>query len=134
MNKQILEIIEPYMDKTLTFWCRVDVEWYCKIVMNDSEQKNVYECIYEETNEFWFYEIKDIKKILWHYDITAVLKYIGKKVYYINLDCLQEYIEIYKTKDDLIAQEVFWFIPNKPLHLYTEQEEKNLLELLLKLK
>ena len=55
-------------------------------------------------------------------EIEAILKYrnILKKDIYTN-------IEIYKWKE-------IYNIQNKPLNLYTPQEEKDLLELLLKLK
>jgi len=68
-------------------------------------------------------------------DITAVLKYIQDKwCDYQNW--------IYKTtiricsidNRDWEIMVDYWEIPNKPLHLYNETEEKDLLDLLLKLK
>ena len=148
IRKQIIEILEPYMDKTLSEGCLLEVytdDWYT----NDTIIKNCYsesdedENIYIPTYEWYAilskYKSKwheqdagVIKRILWHYDITAVSKYIWKRVYQIELDINQEYFEVSITSDDLVEQN-FYFIPNKPLHLYTEQEEVNLLELLKKL-
>lgn len=69
-------------------------------------------------------------RYIWHYDITAVLKYFEKITWYPPLICW-DYIEIWA---DMIETECIWKIPYKSLHLYTEQEEIQLLELLLKLK
>ena len=63
-------------------------------------------------------------KIIWHYDITAVLKYIDNKVWlwsYINWISYMEHL----------ARNIKIF--EKPIHLYTEEEDKALLELLQKL-
>ena len=67
-------------------------------------------------------------------DITAVLKYIASKWYYPYIDKL-----LWENTGTaiIIADEYDNFeytIPSKPLHLYTEQEEKELLEILNNLK
>ena len=88
--------------------------------------------------KWWEYvdieKLKNAKdyKIIWHYDITAVLKYIDSKWY--NIHNEQNNWVIYVYKSDWFDNPYLWIIQFKPLHLYTEQEEKELLELLLKLK
>ena len=53
------------------------------------------------------------------------MKYIEYHCTDLDVDCIVKNYEIEFKEFE---------IPNKPLHLYTEQEEKDLLELLLKLK
>jgi len=80
--------------------------------------------------------MEEIKKLVSPYfvdwqtevEITAVLKYMLFEYSFSSMDL---------TLNWFIVFTINWkdvFIPNKPLHLYTEQEEKDLLELLLKLK
>jgi hypothetical protein len=73
------------------------------------------------------------------YDITVVLKYIKEYNKYVDLTLnIQSdiiHINIYwktRTFTDKLTDfhEYIWEIPNKPLHLYTEQEEILLLNLL----
>lgn len=122
-RKKINELIEPYMDKSLDFWCLI--LWLSPnifdIIMWQSET--------DYKTELWFLDVKLNKwdyKIIWHYDITAVLKYI--------------YNHWYEEWETFIWKNNFHFIdlwnvriPNKPLHLYTEEQEKSLLQILLKL-
>lgn len=117
---KIIELIEPYMDKSLSEWC---IYLYNNILYNTR---------FQETLEHNFLlEIKKWRiKILWHYDITAVLKYINKNVsIWVELDRFWVAFIISNKLNGWID-----FVLNKPLHLYTDQEEKELLELLLKLK
>jgi len=72
------------------------------------------------------------------YDITAVIKYVKDKWWFISANykpCLAEldiiYIEIWKW---IWEYQIKWYFPPKPLYLYTEQEEKKLLQILLSLK
>lgn len=156
-DKDIIKIIEPYMNKSLSegvlfeknvnykkdwsiwkdifsvlsiiseenevAWVYFAVDWY------KDEQPEVYYIWVEEFYDNWF-------KILWHYDITAVLKYIEKKTIpnHIMVNIYSQSIVIEKFKN---CEEKYWEelikLPNKPLHLYTEQEEKDLLELLQEL-
>ena len=74
--------------------------------------------------------------ILGHYDITFVFDYINSinlwwvwPYYFDSISFSKKYYILTPTWDNNYAN-----IPRKPLHLYTEQEEKDLLELLLKLK
>ena len=67
-----------------------------------------------------------IVKIFWHYDITAVLKCIREHI----LNCCHSYDDnfiYFKNNNDVFE------IPNKPLTLYSEQEDIKLLEILKKL-
>ena len=91
---------------------------------------NEYNSIEESIKEWLWWA-----KILGHYDITAVLKYIEERVDWIDF--------ISENKDVATIYYIDWFwerfldevinIPNKPLHLYTQQEDKELLKLLKKL-
>jgi hypothetical protein len=71
-------------------------------------------------------------KIIWHYDITAVLKYIQSIKWRTLKIRFLGYFEIYDIYPD--GERLMWYINNIPLRLYTKQKEKELLELLLKLK
>ena len=116
-RKDIIELIEPYMDKT-------------KEVQIKTNQIFI--------SEEWFYErtwdkilcINFIDTYLGFYDITSIEKYIISKWYEIQIDNDSEWDEKYIL--------YFWKyvgnFNNKPLHLYTEEEDKQLLDLLIKLK
>lgn len=129
MNKtrqHIIKIIESYMDKNRAEGC---------LYQDIDNAYNVIYCIgfagvtYEEmTRKIKMWEAK----ILWHYDITAVLEYIVRAAKYLiklHINNRKKLIEIVY----LWWWALLWEIPNKPLHLYTKQEEKELLELLQKL-
>jgi len=117
-RKAIIELIEPYMIKDWVKWClyivKTELTWM--------------ETMYE--NDWSFALRKD--KIVWHYDITSVLKYIWNH----NWNFQQTYKDdfIWMTWRNLEMSISDIAIPNKPLHLYTEQEDKKLLQLLIKLK
>lgn len=132
-RKQIIELIEPYMDKTKSFWCII--KW---------ESTWEYWIIERMAFDTWmdFYAIWNKHElclshciIIWHYDITAVLKYIkrSKKVIYMYDDWDDYFFFEIKEKNADWDNKVIK-APFKPLHLYSEQEEKDLLKLLLKLK
>ena len=135
-RKQIIELIEPYMDKTEqhNFLFR-DKEWNIREM--NQYMFIAWDGVYIE--RAWYNEPRlfcNIKEIIWHYDITAVLKYIDNicwdkwGFHFENAGC----ITIWKNKIEWTYDaEVMEKIPLKPLHLYTEQEDKNLLELLKKL-
>lgn len=140
-RKQIIELIEPYMLKDLFEGCLIKIadtaNVYGKIYLNWRYAKMVWQEQYYKCYVVEWYsrdnllstELKDKFKILWHYDITAVLKYVvhNTEFYNVELDWLWFYIE----RPDWISTQSF---PNKPLHLYTEIQEKDLLDVLLKLK
>jgi hypothetical protein len=136
-RKAIIELIEPYMDKTLSEWCYIEPLYF----IEKQELARVLDVIIEY-DRYWdeYKYIKIDRKIQWedrivyedkniigHYDITAVLKFIKSCWYtslswYIDMDIIQ-FLYIFLTE-----------IPNKPLHLYTEKEDEELLDLLIKLK
>lgn len=127
LDKSIIELIWDYMDKTLSEWCLYIRNWKIYKMYNTD--------IKWESISVWIYLIpmqnfSDNHKILWHYDITAVLNYISKKIPVISIG--NERIHSHLYKDWFWCSDVN--IPNKPLNLYTEEEKKNLLDLLKKLK
>jgi len=132
-RKQIIELISEYMDKTLSEGCLIlnDV-WVEEMVLFDSWMHPIKWYWYIKTtgSELKYDEEKsEYTKILWHYDITAVLKYIWTKDINISTETDNNcfYIEM------LVWQLEKPYFSIKPLHLYTEQEEQDLLELLIKL-
>ena len=132
-RKEIIELIEPYTDKTLSLGCYVTIPWYKReewicIIADYSSDEWLYAFIWWKSMEL--YPINDIKpdKILWHYDITAVLKYIRDKCRKLDTDIKFDQNNI---RLDFLEYNVLF--PNKPLHLYSEQEEEDWLELLKKI-
>ena len=152
-RKAIIELIEPYMNKTLSEGCYIKWQlgiyaWWSetkldkiKIIksigsfykneichINSEQVKDIQEeCELQDDDNFSaFYYIKEI---IWHYDITAVLKYINKTNRDYKWAVCSDRIIYYNSKTDDIFD-----VKTKPLHLYTEQEEKELLDLLTKLK
>ena len=125
-RKKIIEIIEPFMDKTLNEWCIIlnANSWqYLTYWGNDWTFERMYCFAWGWT---WLLVISiDRIWIIWHYDITAVLKYVVQSGRSYDFDF--HYIKIWQNDSWILT-------PNKPLHLYTEQEDKNLLELLQKIK
>jgi len=133
-RKEIIELIEFYMDKTFCQWLYYIYKWDLKIIWETwlyrwpneeiDWQIVTYHWLWMKTEEDM---IEWWEKILWHYDITAVLKYIWNR-WKLKLSSMT--FDVCDLQDNLL-----WEIKiNKPLHLYTEQEDKQLLELLLKLK
>lgn len=127
-RKQIIELISDYMDKTLSEWCLLT---WGKVINNNLD-------VLTDWDILWWPEIED-EEVVWHYDITAVLKYINEKNKYteywyddIMIDNLYVYIVNISYWEEARPHKK-WYIPNKPLHLYSEQEEKDLLDLLKKL-
>ncbi len=142
-KKEIIGLIEPFMDKSLSEGCYME-RWgiYLRYLyrMRDKDFHRFMVCSPNWDTKLARFQRGKLSieavfwawieaKILWHYDITAVLIYIRKKLWFKKYKTyIQNKYFIYEVwQDDL-------FIPNKPLHLYTEQEEKELLELLKKLK
>ena len=131
-RKQIIELIEPYLDKSLSEGCYVKTkEYWALFQIIDSVDNYMFlddnlKVIDIDYRWEWQTTIKDYK-ILWHYDISAVLKYIEDTEEYDNNP------KTYICKTVIHLYEMWVEIPNKPLHLYTEDEEKNLLQLLKKL-
>lgn len=114
-RKQIIELIEPYMDKTFSEWC-------LRYIYNEYDN---FDIIYLNIEDVEIAKIQEDNLIIWHYDITAVLKYIKIKYDVRLTDNWNEFYLYIWTEPE--------YFQNKPLHLYTEEEEKDLLELLKKL-
>lgn len=135
-RKQIIQLINPFMDKTLSFWCMVEY-WNDIIYITEYNidrklwslqnwdllvEQNKY--IQTENWDIFIYKYK----IIGHYDITAVLKYIIEKLpIWVNFRFFNSWtIRLWDNSE-------YWEIKFKPLHLYTEQEDENLYELLKQL-
>ena len=131
-RRAIIELIEPYMNKTLSKWCLYQFQ---------------NETIEEITNSYSIFDLSAIiegreawdTEIIWHYDITAVLKFFHTKIpRNYPWECwilLQRQWFVDDVKFSIpFRKNSKKYIPNKPLYLYTEEEDKQLLELLLKLK
>lgn len=139
-RKSIIELISPYMDKTLSNGIICNTQAYSRnngnniskneYILTDYlfEQTGIYNYVntLEETKHFSW--VRYITKIIWHYDITALEKYIMSLWFVIITYSNHKEISNYWFND------WFWTFPNKPLHLYAEKEEESLLDLLLKLK
>ena len=138
-RKQIMKLIEPHMDKTLSEGClMVDIDSSSLPVVRIMKLLGTWngksDILCNDDNRYhssWFK--KNTEYIIWHYDITAVLKYIE------NIDsvvlwswewnfcvCQDDWGDFDNGKDR-------YLFPKKPLYLYTEEEDKLLLELLQKL-
>jgi len=130
-RKQIIDIIWDYMLKDLKFWCFIKSWWKIyKFLYEKETNKNHIAKIYLDTETNLEYEKAFIDKIIWNYDITSVLKYIKNKVWFKKRKIYDDVImfeEVVNKKINIIK------IPNKPLHLYIKEEEKDLLKILIKL-
>lgn len=142
-RKKLITILSDYMDKTLSEWCIILLDkpnidfWIC-ININNKEIK--YKSIlikwwlselYNSKEWEWYIHKDNILKSIWHYDITAVLKYIYNLGYDISIDTwtTDKEILVFIKKDDYHI----WQLLFKPLHLYTEQEDEDLYKLLKQL-
>lgn len=119
-----------------------EILWDIFILSNDS---NIYDIFnktysYEEDFEKIYLDIEKKSntefipiayKILWHYDITAVWKYLSINS---NIEIiLQDKICLIERWLDLEIENTYLKLLYKPLHLFTEEEDKILLELLKEL-
>jgi len=154
MNKtreQIANIIEPCMNKTLSEGCLFITEWYIwKHKDPDSDLffiwdiydtksiDNTGDIAYKHRNQIIGYpDISDeelfinykVDKIIGHYDTTAVFDYMN---WVSNKDWVWPiyFDNIVWTKDYWVCQKTNgWYIkiPKKPLHLYSDEQDKQLL-------
>ena len=106
-----------FMDKKIANWIYIqDWDWIRQLL---------------DINEFRETYINK-SKILWHLWISSILKYVRQfKDYDFTLSDSWDSILIERVR---WCMEWIWALPNKELHLYTEQELKDLLDLLHKLK
>lgn len=127
-RKEIIDIIKDYMEKDLVEWCLViNKEWIIWKITSNRKENLYFALIDIETNKD-FVEFKDEVKILGHYDITAILKYIW----------LQDSVDRIILSSSITCYEIiYWWevfiLENKSPNLYTEEQEKDLFELLKKL-
>jgi len=149
-QKDIIWLIEPYMNKQFCKWCLfIDttsaIEWDILEVISDINEIDFNEKIIwldfytlsssksiSTPASFYLAWYKDQTKILWHYTMDAVEKYISLNWYYIEIWWYfnsEVVILISKEKD----WEVLFELPHKPLHLYTAEENKKLLIILQKI-
>ncbi len=133
MNKTKLEIInllEPYLEKDLHYWCILKYKTFYYIIDNLCViKKEKWELIFNDVELWKIGNIKDCE-ILGHFDLTGVINFIEKKLPVYNIIMINKkfYIKYESNKQ----QEEISF-PNKPLELFTEDEIKELLKSLLKL-
>ena len=129
-RKEIIELIESYMEKELSEVCLI----LLKNIKDKHEEiiKYYFESDLCQYREDWKWHIlwrnKWYYKILWHYDITAVERCIMENWCHFYSNGL----DLTKEVEDCNAQSL-WTLLLKPLHLYTEEEEKDLLVILNKL-
>lgn len=137
---KIVEIIKEYMDKTFSEGCVAiykDTWRYLKLLntLKDSFVIKWDIDVHFIGKDTWY---EDEIEIIGHYDMTAVIKYIDKFDFWPLWWCWQEFSLYFDTRGTEIWHEwseegKYIFIPNKPLHLYTEEEDEKLLSLLQKL-
>lgn len=136
---EILGIIEPYTDKALSEGCYIEIDWeYITSLSTDESYiyqlytNSTVECIKVSKIEW---DERVVTKILWHYDITAVLKFVRVNRGCFNINESWDYFEIkqFRECEKWIWAYPIWEIPNKPLNLYNEQENTLLLKILKEL-
>lgn len=110
-RKQIIEIVEPYMNKETTKGCIIKKDWKFWTLLWDKVW----------TQPSWI-------DVIWHYDITAVDKLIrsSEAFSYIFEDGIDYICYEFKVIND--GDTNVYYLPNKPPHLYTDQQDKALLE------
>jgi hypothetical protein len=128
-RKDIIKLVDSYMNKTLSEWCLVKdpSNQIAKII---SIHENFYNVYY-----IWIWLGVIARncslEIIWHYDITAVLKHFRKLWIFIWFLNETNEITLYNNKYDCLDwKNSIWRFPEKPLHLYDTNEEENLLKLL----
>lgn len=131
-RKQIIELIEPYMSKDFNTWLYyrktnwdIEIVWDVWLFNHKLENKNNWKLV---TNHWlWVKSLDDMKEwgyqIIWHYYTTAVLRCIWKQKILWHYDYDEWYFEFFNDNWTLFCK-----IKDIPLHLYTEQEDKDLLE------
>lgn len=132
MNKTRIELIKEIsdcMNKELSEGCYIVDEFgYIQKIYKYTWKNNEYQMINWEHRTIDNSAHSIWAKILWHYDITAVLKYIHENIIILETEILFD-----KIRFHIKTGEWHFDINLKPLHLYTEDEIKDLLKLLKKL-
>ena len=135
IRKELINILSDYMEKELEIWLIYkSTTWiYCTLLdFNNKLIEIERDLIFE-----LYWDKKHLCKILGHYDISAVLKYVAVKIednFLVLCPPTRDNNEFSIHSDDWwdVDDEwtQFYIFPNKPLNLYTEKEEKDLLLLL----
>ena len=127
-RKEIIELISPFMDKTLSEGCYWTIIWSYYIYLWEYWGGTMVLRVSDNTiihTDYW-----KIFKIIGSYDITAVCvvenNFKNCNFHYLIYLCSNWEISWTSKNWEFPIGE----IPLKPLHLYTEVEEKSLLELL----
>ena len=132
-RKAIIELIEPYMNKEKWVWAFYKwKDWTIEV------ETNYWYEYYAWKIHWWFsHHLKPRWEIIWHYDITAVLKYINRqgRLFIPKLLPMWNmfwvfYVNRWEKQCKFNQIDSIWDFPNKPLHLYDTNEEENLLKLL----
>lgn len=129
LHNEEIRTWQVFMDKTLIEWCLV--KWDRGIQKIKKIDDTIIGYSIDMMEWFWalcdtLEQFKEQFKILWHYDITAILKYIKYKIpLFVSTDF--QWLKNWKVRIQKIE------ILNKPLHLYTEEEDKILFNLLKEL-
>ncbi len=150
MNKyqiKLLELVSDYADKELREGCYVKTEDYWAVFQLIEEPSNYLET-YTDTAiadiSYWENDWKIIEKwnfkILWKLDLSAILKFV---------DCIDYTIEFYREElvlidylnstnrcdecDNAFDWKIMGRIPNKCPTRYTEEEAKEVYNLLKKI-
>ena len=140
---KIIELLADYMDKTLRFGCLIELEDGIEYFWCDEQESRVKNWTYYKS-WYWNWDYgswendRKLKRIIWHYSMDAVLKYIEKESGYAAIldnwffqPCDDDWVRVHHDWDYELFLDA---IPNKPLQTYTNQEDKELLELLLSIK
>lgn len=130
-RQQIIDIIEPYMNKQLSFGCIIKFKDIYKNTIYIDEWNKISE-LYVKYKEWRAYSYnqnrENIDKIIWHYERGAIWIYLHSKWYNISI----------RDKDMILVdkQDQDWnkldpiFLINKPLDIHNEEEEQELLLIL----
>lgn len=118
---EIIENLEPYLDKTLYKGIIVK---YCPITWDQFVELSESTIRNKELMKF-----VDEEDIYWHYHLGAFLIYVTEKHWSYKPN------EEFENCIDIINcyWKVIWQISKKPMFLFSEKEEKNILEIIYNL-
>ena len=145
VKRNIMILIEPFMDKTPCVWAYIkkhktmrDLNGRQIGAIDYSEHLEDYEIIIDYFTSGSTIrrktEMKQVEELWGNYDITALEKYIESITNWLYIAYTpNNYYRKLMIEDWMNAIHSVWQIPNKPLSLYSSEEEKDLLELLNKL-
>ncbi len=136
-QKEIIEILKPYMNKEVKFWCLIKHKDVIYNFLDFSETKKWKRFRLYLNKKLCNFEIKEIEgEIIWRYDIYAILLFFQDKIWedniFLNLDSICLHYN-YEKRTSGFSDPKFTesYIPFKDPFLYTEEESKNLLLILI---